>query len=149
VNCVVSACDFVNCGFIYHCHVRWIELYVSSHVLRFDVFIVFEDIVLMDSDRYRCIFRLTTIIFEITRISTPYSFMIISYRFRFKKNDLASYPSFPIVFIPICDPRSSATHRNHRIAIISIPGRRLLASTAFLFASSWERTYVHPCCRLY
>jgi hypothetical protein len=34
----------------------------------------FLDIVLMDSDRYRCICRSTTFIFEITEISMPYSF---------------------------------------------------------------------------
>jgi hypothetical protein len=55
-------------------------------VLQFDVFIVFEDIVLMDSDHYRCIFRLTTIVFEITGISVSYSFPIISYQFHFRKN---------------------------------------------------------------
>jgi hypothetical protein len=78
---VVSACDLFNCGFIYYCHVRYVELYRSYPVLRFDVFIVFEDIVLMDFDRYPCIFRLTTIVFKITEISMPYLFSTISYRF--------------------------------------------------------------------
>ena len=60
----------------------------------------------MDSDHYRCIFRSTTIVFEITGISVPYSFPTISYRFCFRKkceneSDLVSYRSFPIVFIPI------------------------------------------------
>jgi hypothetical protein len=41
VNCVVSACDLVNCDFIYYCHVRQVELYGSSHVLQFGVFIIF------------------------------------------------------------------------------------------------------------
>jgi hypothetical protein len=60
----------------------------------------------MDSYRYRYIFRSTTIVFEITGILMPYSFSTILYRFRFRKkkceneSDLASYQSFPIVFIP-------------------------------------------------
>jgi hypothetical protein len=48
----------------------------------------FLDTVLMDSDRYRCIFRSTTIVFEITGISTPYSFPTISYRFHFREKDV-------------------------------------------------------------
>jgi hypothetical protein len=60
----------------------------------------------MNSDRYRCIFRSTTTVFEITGISVPYSFPTISYRFQFREkkyeneSDLASYWSFPIIFIP-------------------------------------------------
>jgi hypothetical protein len=42
----------------------------------------------MDSDRYRCIFRSTIIVFEITGISAPYSFPTISYRFRFREKDV-------------------------------------------------------------
>jgi hypothetical protein len=48
----------------------------------------FLDTVLMDSDCYRCIFRSTTIVFEITGISTPYSFPTISYRFHFREKDV-------------------------------------------------------------
>jgi hypothetical protein len=85
VNCVILAYDLFNCGFIYYCHVRYVELYGSYYVIWFGVFIVFEDIVLMDFDRYQCIFRSTTIVFKITEILAPYSFPTISYRFQFRK----------------------------------------------------------------
>jgi hypothetical protein len=75
--------------------VRYVELYGSSHVLQFGVFIVFLDTVLMDSDRYRCIFRSTTIIFEIIGISAPYSFPTISYRFRFREKDIKTKVIWP------------------------------------------------------
>jgi hypothetical protein len=69
----------------------------------------FYDIVLMDSDHYRYIFRSTTIVFEITGISMSYSFPTISYRFRFQKeknknkSNLASNRSFSTVFVPTSD----------------------------------------------
>ena len=50
------------------------------------MFIIFEDIVLIDSDRYRCIFRSTTIFFKIIIISTPYLFSTTSYQFYFREN---------------------------------------------------------------
>jgi hypothetical protein len=48
----------------------------------------FLDIVLMDSDHYRYIFRSTTIVFEITGMSVSYSFPTISYRFRFREKNV-------------------------------------------------------------
>jgi hypothetical protein len=55
----------------------------------------FLDTVLMDSDRYRCIFRSTTIVFEIIGISAPYSFPTISYRFRFREKDMKTKVIWP------------------------------------------------------
>jgi hypothetical protein len=55
----------------------------------------FLDTVLMDSDRYRCIFRSTTIVFEITGISAPYSFPTISYRFRFREKNVKTKVIWP------------------------------------------------------
>jgi hypothetical protein len=77
------------------CRVIWI--FSCSTVWRVYRFL---DTILMDSDRYRCIFRSTTIVFEITGISTAYSFPTISYRFRFREKDVKTKViSFPIVFI--------------------------------------------------
>jgi hypothetical protein len=85
------------CGFsLWSCQL-WLYLLLSCEICRviwiFSCSTVwrvyrFLDTVLMDSDRYRCIFRSTTIVFEITRISAPYSFPTISYRFRFREKDV-------------------------------------------------------------
>jgi xanthine/uracil permease len=97
VNCVVFgvvlARGLVNCGFIYYCHMRQGELYDTSHAIQFCMFIVFEDIVLMDSNRYRYLFRLTIIVFRITGISMTYSFPTISCQFRFQEKKLLSIVS--------------------------------------------------------
>jgi hypothetical protein len=49
---VVLACGLVTCHLVYS---HGLVNRGSSHVLLFGVFIVFEDIVFMDSDRY-CVF---------------------------------------------------------------------------------------------
>jgi hypothetical protein len=82
------------CGFSLWSYQLWLYLSLSCEIGRV-IWIIswstvwrvyrFLDIVLMDSDRYRCIFRLTTIVFEITGISVSYSFSTISYRFRFRE----------------------------------------------------------------
>jgi hypothetical protein len=60
----------------------------------------FEDIVLMDSDRYRCIFRSTTIVFEIIGISVLYSFSTISYWFHFREKTMKLNRFHPYELLP-------------------------------------------------
>jgi hypothetical protein len=91
--------DGVNCGFcLWSCQLwLYLLLLLSCEISRvlwlFSCSTVwrvyrFLDIVLMDSDHYRYIFRSTTIIFEITGISVSYSFSTISYRFRFREKNV-------------------------------------------------------------
>jgi hypothetical protein len=76
---------------------------------------------LMDSDRYRCIFRLTTIVFEITGISAPYSFPTISYRFRFREKDMKT----KVIWPPIDRFRSFSSLYNIILLINARPDRIL------------------------
>jgi hypothetical protein len=71
------------------------------------MFIIFVDIVLIDFDCYRCIYRSTIIVFKITVIYNSAVFIfnnIVSILFLRKtcenENDLASYRLFMIVSIP-------------------------------------------------
>jgi hypothetical protein len=50
---VILACGLVTCHFVYS---RGLVKRGSSHYLLFDVFIIFDDIVFMDSDRYYVFF---------------------------------------------------------------------------------------------
>jgi hypothetical protein len=94
------------CGFsLWSCQL-WLYLLLSCEIGRviwiFSCSTVwrvyrFLDTVFMDSDRYRCIFRSTTIVFEITEISAPYSFPTISYRFRFREKDVKTKVIWPSI----------------------------------------------------
>jgi hypothetical protein len=82
VDLLLLSCEIGRVIWIFSCSIVW-------RVYRF------LDTVLMDSDRYRCIFRSTTIIFEITGISAPYSFSTISYRFHFREKDVKTKVIWP------------------------------------------------------
>jgi hypothetical protein len=100
------------------CQVIWI--FSCSTVWRVYRFL---DTVFMDSDRYQCIFRSTTIAFEITGISAPYSFPTISYLFRFREKDVKTkviwsnidrFRSFPSLHSYTSEKKEATRHRTDR-----------------------------------
>ena len=121
VNCVVSARDLFNCGFylLLSCEIGWVIWILSSYVVwRVYRFWGYRSYGFRSLSMY---FQSTTIVFEIIKISVPYSFPTVSYRFCFwktspttKKNK--AWTLFGAIFqrgsivLPAAFPQSSLLH---------------------------------------